>query len=183
MMVTGVAPVVAPLLGGQLLAVWHWHAVFWVLAGIGLASGLAVAFTLAESLPADRRARNAAAAVLWRSWGILSDRRFIGFASAIGFSSGALFAYISGSPTVLMGQYRVSPRAFSGLFAANAVGLFLAARLNRRLLPGSARTGSSAPPPPSRPSRECCCWPRRGRGSAGSPPSTRRSSSASPPWA
>jgi DHA1 family bicyclomycin/chloramphenicol resistance-like MFS transporter len=134
MMVTGVAPVVAPLLGGQLLAYWRWRAVFWVLAAIALACGLAVALTLAETLPADRRSRRPAVAVLRRSGEILADRRFLGYAAAIGFSAGALFAYISGSPTVLMGLYGVSPRAFSALFAGNAIGLFLAAQLNCRLL-------------------------------------------------
>lgn len=135
MMVTGVAPIVAPLLGGWLLTVGNWHLVFWCLAGVGLACGLAVALTLPESLPADRRVRNSPAAVLRRSWGILSDRRFIGFASAIGLSAGALFAYIAGSPTVFMGQFGTSPQTFSALFAGNAIGLFLAAQLNRRLLP------------------------------------------------
>ncbi len=134
MMVTGVAPVVAPLLGGQLLAFGTWHAVFWVLAGVGLVCGLAVALTLAETLPIDRRARHSATTVLRRSGGILTDRRFLGYASAIGFSSGALFAYISGSPTVFMDLYGVSPQAFSVFFAGNAIGLFLAAQWNRRLL-------------------------------------------------
>jgi DHA1 family bicyclomycin/chloramphenicol resistance-like MFS transporter len=134
MMVTGVAPVVAPLLGAQILAASGWHAVFWALAAVGLLCGLAVAATLAETLPPDRRARDAAGAVLRRSVGILLDGRFLGYALAIGCSAGALFAYIAGSPTVFMGRYGVSPRAFSLLFAGNAVGLFLAAQLNRRLL-------------------------------------------------
>jgi DHA1 family bicyclomycin/chloramphenicol resistance-like MFS transporter len=134
MMVTGVAPVVAPLLGGFILMVGSWRMVFLTLAAIGGVCGLAVHTTLRESLPLERRSQKSALTVLKRSFGILTDPRFIGYALAIGCSYGALFAYITASPTVFIEIYEMTPQRFSWLFASNAVGIFLAAQLNRRLL-------------------------------------------------
>src|SRR5690606_34484302 len=75
MMVTGVAPVVAPLLGGTILAggqIWSaqpWRIVFWVLAALGFVCGVAVAQTLVESLPVERRLQGSIGRVLRRSVG------------------------------------------------------------------------------------------------------------------
>jgi DHA1 family bicyclomycin/chloramphenicol resistance-like MFS transporter len=135
MMVTGVAPVVAPLIGGAVLAVGSWRFMFGILAAVGIVCGMAVAFTLRESLPIGRRSEKSAASVLQRSLGILTDHRFIGYALAIGCSYGALFAYIAGSPDVFIKQFGFSPQGFSVLFAGNAIGIFLAAQLNRWLIP------------------------------------------------
>lgn len=135
MMVTGVAPVAAPLIGGAVLAIGTWRFVFGILAVVGIACGVAVAFTLLETLPMEQRSEKSAAIVLKRSFGILIDHRFIGYALAIGCSYGALFAYIAGSPKVFIEQLGFSPQWFSVLFAGNAIGIFLAAQLNRLLLP------------------------------------------------
>jgi MFS transporter, DHA1 family, multidrug resistance protein len=134
MMVTGIAPIVAPLIGGFLLGHFTWHAIFWTLAAIGIASGAAVAFDLRESLPAERRLAQPLSAVVRRSVTILADRRFIGYALAIGFSYGALFAYITGSPKIYIDYFRTTPQAFSGFFASNAIVLLATAQLNRLLL-------------------------------------------------
>jgi DHA1 family bicyclomycin/chloramphenicol resistance-like MFS transporter len=134
MLVTGVAPVVAPTLGGQLLVYWHWHAIFWVLAGIGLACGVAVAIDLRESLPPDRRARGSLFEVPRQYGSMLIDPRFVGYALAIGCASGLLFAYITGSPFAFMQLHGISPRSFGVYFASNAIGMFGAAQLNRWLL-------------------------------------------------
>jgi DHA1 family bicyclomycin/chloramphenicol resistance-like MFS transporter len=134
MMVTGVAPVVAPLIGGAVLAAGSWRFVFGILAAIGIVCGVVVAITLRESLPGERRSDNSAITILKRSFHILSDHRFIGYALAIGCSYGALFAYIAGSPDVFIEQFGFTPQQFSMLFAGNAIGIFLAAQLNRWLL-------------------------------------------------
>jgi DHA1 family bicyclomycin/chloramphenicol resistance-like MFS transporter len=134
MLVTGVAPVLAPSLGGQLLLHWNWRAIFWVLAGCGLACGVAVAFDLRESLPPDRRARGSLLSVPRQYGAMLIDPRFIGYALAIGCGSGLLFAYITGSPFAFMQLHHISPRAFGVYFASNAIGMFGAAQVNRWLL-------------------------------------------------
>ncbi|WP_172992175.1 Bcr/CflA family multidrug efflux MFS transporter [Lacipirellula parvula] len=134
MMVTGIAPIVAPLIGGFLLGHFTWHAIFWTLAAIGIASGAAVAFDLRESLPPERRLAQPLDAVIRRSVTILADLRFIGYALAIGFSYGALFAYITGSPKIYIDYFETTPQAFSGFFASNAIVLLATAQLNRLLL-------------------------------------------------
>ena len=134
MMVTGIAPIVAPLIGGFLLEHFQWHAIFWTLAAIGILCGGAVVFDLPETLPFERRLRQPVAAVVRRSVAILKDGRFFGYALAIGFSYGALFAYITGSPKTYINYFGVTPQAFSGYFASNAIVLLITAQLNRVLL-------------------------------------------------
>jgi len=134
LLVMGAAPITAPLLGGQLLALLGWRAVFWVLTAFGLLCLVLVAAGLPESLPAERRARSGLGAVL-RSYGLLlADRRFLGFALAGGCISAAMFAYISGSPFVFIELYGVPATAYGWLFGLNALGLILASQLNHWLL-------------------------------------------------
>lgn len=134
MMVTGIAPVVAPLVGGFILTIAPWRAVFWVLAAMGLICIPAIALTLRESLPPASRSRHSLLAVLRRSLGILVDRRFFPFGLAIGCTYGALFAYITAAPAVFMEMYGLTPGRFSLLFATVAIGIYIAAQINRRLL-------------------------------------------------
>ena len=134
MMITGIAPIIAPLIGGFLLEHFQWHAIFWTLAGIGIICGGALVFDLPETLPRERRLQQSIAAVVRRSAAILADGRFLGYALAIGFSYGALFAYITGSPKIYINYFDVSAQAFSGYFASNAAVLLITAQLNRVLL-------------------------------------------------
>lgn len=133
MMVTGVAPVVAPLIGGQLLAVAPWRVVFWALAAIGLTCAAAVALTLGESLPREQRSERLRGMVR-RGFAFFGHGTFFPHALAIGLSCGALFAYIAAAPTVFMDYFKLSPQAFSYFFAGNAVGLVVTSQINRRLL-------------------------------------------------
>jgi MFS transporter, DHA1 family, multidrug resistance protein len=125
MLVNGVAPIVAPVIGGQLLTVATWRAVFAVLAGAGAVLLLAVLFALPESLPAPRRTpahlRHTARSLggLARDWGYL---RYV-LAAALMFA--AVFAYISGSSFVLQQAYGLSAQQFSLIFAANGLGIMV----------------------------------------------------------
>ena len=133
MLVTGTAPILAPVLGGQLLAVTTWRGIFVVLAVIGSAVLLAAALGLRETLPPERRSPGGPLSVAVTFRHVLADRRFLGYALASGLAFGALFAYVSGSPFVLQGIYGASPQAFSAIFAVNSVGLVLASQVNGRL--------------------------------------------------
>jgi DHA1 family bicyclomycin/chloramphenicol resistance-like MFS transporter len=133
-MIGGVAPVVAPLIGGQLLRVVSWRGLFFVLAGIGLALFISVLAGLPESLPRERRSK-AGARTLARSLLTLSrDLGFVGLALTSAFSFAGFFAYLAGSSFVYQEVYGLSPAAFSLLFAVNAVGMLGANDLNHRLL-------------------------------------------------
>jgi DHA1 family bicyclomycin/chloramphenicol resistance-like MFS transporter len=134
MLVMGVAPITAPLLGGQLLALFGWRAIFWLLGGFGLLCVLMVTFGLPESLPAERRNRAGLGQALGVYAQLLADRRFVGYALAGGFLSAGMFAYISGSPFVVIELYSVSPQQYGWIFGTNALGLIIASQLNRWLL-------------------------------------------------
>jgi len=133
-MIGGVAPVVAPLAGAQLLRVMPWRGLFFVLTAIGLALLLAVLFGLPESLPRGRRS-SAGPGALLRSLVVLTrDPRFVGLGLTGALSFAGFFAYLAGSSFVYQEVYGVSPAAFSALFAVNAVGMLVASELNHRLL-------------------------------------------------
>lgn len=134
MLVMGLAPITAPLVGGQLLHFFGWRAIFVTLSLFGLTCFLLVSFVLPETLPVERRTRSGLGAAL-RSYGeILVNRAYMGYALAAGLASAAMFAYISGSSFVFIELNGVPPERFGLLFGANAVGLIGAAQLNRWLL-------------------------------------------------
>lgn len=134
MMVNGLAPILAPIVGGQLLRFTTWRGVFITLTIIGILLVLAAAIGLSESLPPDRRQRGGIRATLTTFWRLLTDRSFIGFALACGLAFAAMFAYISGSPFVLQDIFGVSPQLFSIIFAVNALGIVIASQINGRLV-------------------------------------------------
>ena len=134
MLVTGAAPILAPLAGGWLLALSGWRGIFYVLAGFGVAGVAAVLWLLPETLPPERRQRGGAGAVLRGYGALVEQRRFMGHALATGCASGVLFSYITGGAAVFMGHYGLAPTRFAWVFGLNAVGIIGAAQLNRRLL-------------------------------------------------
>jgi MFS transporter, DHA1 family, multidrug resistance protein len=131
MLVAGLAPILAPLAGGQLLHVTDWRGIFVVLAGIGAALLLAAWWTLPDTLaPADRHG-GGLAATLRVFGGLVRDRAFMGYTLAMGLTFGAMATYISGSPFVLEDIHGVSPQLFSVIFALNAGGLVVASQVGR----------------------------------------------------
>jgi MFS transporter, DHA1 family, multidrug resistance protein len=138
MLVSGVAPIAAPVLGGQLLRVTSWRGVFVALAVYGTLTGLAVLLFVRESLPATRRRAGSAAATLASFRVLLGDRRVVACVLAAGLLFAAMFAYISGSTFVLQDLYGLSPQGFSGVFGANSVAIVASVQVAGRLA-GSGR--------------------------------------------
>jgi DHA1 family bicyclomycin/chloramphenicol resistance-like MFS transporter len=134
MAISGLAPILAPVIGGQLLHFTTWRGIFLVLAGIGAILFAAAALSLGESLPPERRQSGGLGATLATFRSLLGDRHFVGYALASGLAFAAMFAYISGSPFVLEGIYGVSPQTFSLIFATNALGIVLASQISGRLV-------------------------------------------------
>jgi DHA1 family bicyclomycin/chloramphenicol resistance-like MFS transporter len=134
MLVMGLAPITAPLIGGQLLRYFGWRFIFLTLAAFGVLCLVLTLTALPETLPAARRTRVGLGAVLLAYGEILRDRTFLGFALAGGLASASMFAYISGSPFVFIELNGVAPERYGLLFGLNAVGLIAASQLNRRLL-------------------------------------------------
>ncbi|NJP51481.1 multidrug effflux MFS transporter [Streptomyces sp. SBST2-5] len=139
MLISGMAPIVAPLIGGQILRVTDWRGVFVVLAVVGALLGLVVWARLPETLaPGDRHAGGAGEA-LGAMRRLLADRAFTGYLLAGGFAFAALFAYIAASPFVVQEIHGASPQTFSLLFGLNAVGLVTVGQVNGRILVGRVR--------------------------------------------
>ncbi len=141
MAVMGVAPVFAPLVGGQALAITSWRGIFVVLAAIGVPLLLATVAWLPETLPRDRRHGGGLRVTLRTFARLITDRSFIVPATSFGLASAVLFSYIAGSSFVLEDIYGVSPQVFSLVFAANSAGLIAMSQLGGRLV---TRFGTAA---------------------------------------
>ncbi|QDQ16269.1 multidrug effflux MFS transporter [Streptomyces spectabilis] len=136
MLISGVAPVVAPLIGGQVLRLTDWRGIFVVLTVVGIALTLLVWRSLPETLAPEDRHGGGTAEALRTMRGLLADRVFTGYMVAGGFAFAALFAYISASPFVIQEIYGASPQTFSLLFGVNSIGLIAVGQINGKLLVG-----------------------------------------------
>ncbi|MFI6909361.1 multidrug effflux MFS transporter [Nonomuraea sp. NPDC050394] len=133
MLVSGLAPILAPIAGAQLLAFTSWRGVFVALSLLGLALLLAVIPGVKETLPADQRESGGLRHTAMTFWRLLRDRAFMASALTAGLAFAAMFAYISGSPFVLQGVYQATPQQYSLIFGLNALGLTVMAQVGGRL--------------------------------------------------
>ncbi|MFD0368598.1 multidrug effflux MFS transporter [Streptomyces sp. NPDC127114] len=136
MLISGVAPIVAPLIGGQILRITDWRGVFHVLTAVGVVLTLVVWRFLHETLPPERRHAGGVGEALRTMRGLLADRVFTGYVLAGGLAFAVLFAYISASPFVVQEIYGASPQTFSLLFGLNSIGLVAVGQINGKLLVG-----------------------------------------------
>ncbi|GAA3152075.1 multidrug effflux MFS transporter [Planomonospora alba] len=133
MLVSGLAPMLAPILGAQVLAHTSWRGIFAVLSAMGLALLAAAAGGVRETLPAGRREEGGLRHTLAAFGRLLRDRSFMAAALASGLGFAGLFAYISGSPFVIQEVYGASAQTYSLVFALNALGLTAAAQVGGRI--------------------------------------------------
>ncbi|MFH0348452.1 MFS transporter [Bacillus sp. SW14] len=125
MVITAVAPMVAPMTGGAILLLPFatWHTIFHVLTIIGFLLVLLIAFRLKETLPPEKRIPSSIGTSVKTMGSLLKDRSFMGYALTVGFIHGGSFAYVSGTPFVYQGIYGVSPQVFSILFGINGLAI------------------------------------------------------------
>ncbi|WP_229830714.1 multidrug effflux MFS transporter [Actinoplanes ianthinogenes] len=134
MLVVGVAPILAPTIGGLVLNWASWRGVFVVLAAAGVAIMTAAAVVLPETLPRERR-RNGGLRGTVRDYGSLfSDRVYVGLILVAGLAMAALIAYVSGSSFVFQDEFHLSEQQFALIFASGAIGLIGATQCNVLLL-------------------------------------------------
>lgn len=134
MLVQGLAPVLAPILGGQLLRAGSWRDLFLVLSGLGLVLVPVVLFGFRETLPPERRSSGRLGDTVRTYSRLARERSFMAYALAGGLGFSAMFAYISSSPFVLQNIYGVSPQGFSLIFGLNALGLVTMSQVNGQLV-------------------------------------------------
>lgn len=133
MLVSGLAPILAPVIGGQILVFTSWRGVFLLLSAIGAGLVAMSGVGLPESLPAERRQSGSLGATLRTFRRLLTDRTLVGYGLSSGLGLAAMFAYIAGSPFVLQDLYDMSPQTFSLTFAGNALGIVAASQVSGRL--------------------------------------------------
>jgi MFS transporter, DHA1 family, multidrug resistance protein len=133
MLVTASAPVVAPLIGGQVLLWFDWRAIFWVLVGFGLLSLLAT-FALPETLGPSRRNEAHPLAMLVGYFAMLRSGRYVGYVACSTFYFCCLFAFIAGSPFVYIEYFGVPPQYYGLLFGVNMLGMMASTFINSRVV-------------------------------------------------
>lgn len=122
-LVNGLAPILAPLIGSQLLLIMPWRGIFWFLAAYGVLVLLAAIFFIVETLPPARRTDPGHATVLQRYKNLFTDRVFVGVAIIAGMTFSGLFAYLSTSPFLLQQVYGMDAQQYGFLFAINSLGV------------------------------------------------------------
>jgi DHA1 family bicyclomycin/chloramphenicol resistance-like MFS transporter len=132
--INGLAPILAPIIGGQVVRVGTWRTVFWVLAGIGAVLLVLAAVVIEETLPAERRSSGGFPDTMRAFGALLRDRGYVGCVLAGSMVTAAMFGYISASPFVLQDGFGLSAQWFSLCFALNAIGIIIATQLGRLLL-------------------------------------------------
>jgi DHA1 family bicyclomycin/chloramphenicol resistance-like MFS transporter len=132
MLVMGIAPIIAPLLGGYVLINFGWQAIFWFLGSFAILTIVVSILYLPESQAGDKDQKISGA--FRRYWGIVRDKNFLFYALAGGFSASGMFIYIVGSPFMIIEVFGISPENYGWIFGINAVGYVLAAQINGHLL-------------------------------------------------
>src|SRR6267142_1619252 len=132
-LVMGVGPVLAPILGGQILTWVGWRAIFWLHASLGFLGLAASILLLPETLRPETARPLAVRSVLSGYYELLRDKAFVGYALTGGLGMAGMFAYIVGSPFVFIELFHVRADRFGFFFGANALGLIAASQLNIRL--------------------------------------------------
>lgn len=132
-MIFGIAPAIAPIIGGWILGFSDWHGIFWFLAGWGVLIFLATAAWLPETHPVAQR-RPFRVAGLWHdNIAMLRNRAFLRLAFAGSFNFGALFLYIASAPAFVMDLMGLDERQFHWFFVPTITGMMLGAWTSGRL--------------------------------------------------
>lgn len=129
MLVVGLAPILAPPLGAQLLLLGSWRLLFGILAGFGVLLLTLVLFVLPESLPVERRRTGGTRAALASYRDLLGDRPFLGLALLSGFYISALFTYIASSTFVFQEGFALSAQQFGLIFGAGSLAITISSQV------------------------------------------------------
>ncbi|MBB5213567.1 Bcr/CflA family multidrug efflux MFS transporter [Parapusillimonas granuli] len=134
MLVMGVTPILAPILGAQVLNFGSWRYIFAIMAGCGALLFVSVVFGMRETLVPEKTIPLSFGNIGRNYRGLLAHKRFMCYSLAGGFGSAGMFAYISGSPRVFINVFDVPPQYFGLLFGLNAAALIATSQVSARLL-------------------------------------------------
>ncbi|MHB2252878.1 multidrug effflux MFS transporter [Corynebacterium aurimucosum] len=133
MALQGIAPAVAPVLGGVLAEPLGWRGIFWVLAGLH-AVQLVLAIAIVPETAGGRSRAGLFRTVAGNYWAVLTNARVWGYLVTMAFGFCSMFCYIAASAFVVQNQWGFSPLGYSLVFGINAVGLFMATLVNSRAM-------------------------------------------------
>ena len=134
MLVMGIAPILAPLLGGQVLALTGCRGIFVVITLAGIALFVAVSRIMVESLPPEKQVALSWGHIFRTYWGLVTHQRFVAFALSGGMGSATMFGYIVASPRLFIEHFGVSPQSYGLIFGLNALSLIVGSQVSARLL-------------------------------------------------
>ncbi|URN98006.1 Bcr/CflA family multidrug efflux MFS transporter [Leclercia adecarboxylata] len=134
MMVTTVAPLVAPMVGGAVLVWFSWHAIFWILALAALLASAMIFFFIKETLPVEHRQKFHIRTTLGNFASLFRHKRVLSYMLASGFSFAGMFSFLSAGPFVYIELNHVSPQHFGYYFALNVVFIFVLTMINSRFV-------------------------------------------------
>ncbi|MGV8884549.1 MAG: multidrug effflux MFS transporter [Microbacteriaceae bacterium] len=132
-LVSGLAPIIAPLIGSQLLLVIDWRGIFWFLTAYGVLAITAGIVFLVETLPSARRGDRGHSTIRERYAALFSDRVFVGVTIIAGMTFSGLFAYLSASPFLFQDFFGLNAQQYGLLFAVNSLGVVLGVQTSSRL--------------------------------------------------
>jgi len=133
MLVMSVSPILAPLAGSLVIALWSWREVFAVLAVVAVACLVMTIVQLPETHPAERRLGKTLGNAFSSYGALLRDPVFIGLSVVCGFGLATFFVFIGSAPFVYIEYYGLTPTQFSLGFALNAASFFAMSQLTARL--------------------------------------------------
>ncbi|MDY0922318.1 Bcr/CflA family multidrug efflux MFS transporter [Leclercia sp. CFBP8987] len=134
MLVTTVAPLVAPMVGGAVLVWFSWHAIFWILALAALLASAMIFFFIKETLPAEHRQKFHIRTTLGNFASLFRHKRVLSYMLSSGFSFAGMFSFLSAGPFVYIELNHVSPQHFGYYFALNVVFIFVLTMINSRFV-------------------------------------------------
>ncbi|WP_181240737.1 Bcr/CflA family multidrug efflux MFS transporter [Enterobacter ludwigii] len=134
MLVTTIAPLVAPMAGGAVLVWFSWHVIFWILALAALLASAMIFFFIDETLPAERRQKFHIRTTMGNFASLFRHKRVLSYMLASGFSFAGMFSFLSAGPFVYIELNHVSPQHFGYYFALNIVFLFIMTIINSRFV-------------------------------------------------
>ena len=134
MLVTTIAPLVAPMAGGAVLVWFSWHAIFWILALAALLASAMIFFFIDETLPPEHRQKFHIRTTIGNFASLFRHKRVLSYMLASGFSFAGMFSFLSAGPFVYIELNHVSPQHFGYYFALNIVFLFVLTIINSRFV-------------------------------------------------
>jgi DHA1 family bicyclomycin/chloramphenicol resistance-like MFS transporter len=132
-LVSGLAPIVAPVIGSQLLLWLDWRGIFFFLAAYGILVLVAALFFIVETLPPERRADAGESTIAQRYRALFTDRVFVGMAIMGGMTFSGLFTYLSSSSFLFQDVFGLNAQEYGFLFAANSIGIVIGVQTSSRL--------------------------------------------------